>query len=193
LTVSGVTRPAASALPGCAGGTRTLATAGSWNLPWLPASVLTSGGFLRYTLSAMPDAAWGSSPQSAPPSFSAEQYPAVGFSVQSGDPTVNPGQSTTIQVGVAGTKNEATTVRWQAEPNPNGLTVTPSSGTLILTPSHASSGAAPTCTKIAPTTQSLSLTAPPGAAAGTSTLRLNLTAAGGHALPPVVVDVQVLP
>ena len=38
--------------------------------PWLPASVLTSGGTLDLTLAATPDKRWGSAPSAAPPSIS---------------------------------------------------------------------------------------------------------------------------
>ena len=37
-------------------------------MPWLPASVLNSGGNLDYTLSGTPDPTWGSSPDAGPPS-----------------------------------------------------------------------------------------------------------------------------
>ena len=54
--------------------------------------------------------------------------------------------------------DQATTVHWQAVPDPSGLTVTPSSGTLTLTPAAA----APVGRRLhwSPATQSLSVTAP---------------------------------
>jgi hypothetical protein len=152
-------------------------------MPWLPASVLNAGGTLRFTLSGTPDAAWGSSANASPPSFRTGQLPAVGFSLPSGATTVTAGQPATVQIGVASAGVQATTVHWQAEPNPGGLTVTPSSGTLTL----AQAG----CTPTAPATQSLSITAPAGA--GSSSVRVNLSTADGLTLPPVVIDVQVQP
>jgi hypothetical protein len=62
--------------------------------------------------------------------------------------------------------------------------VTPSSGTLTLTPVN--------CGPTAPATQSLSVTAP-GTPTGSASLRVNLSTSGGLTLPPIVVDVQVQP
>ena len=182
LTVTGLTRPATGA-PACTAAHGNSDTAGSWDMPWLPASVLNTGGTLRFALSGTPDAAWGSSANASPPSFGAGQLPAVGFSLPSGATTVTAGQPATVQIGVASAGVQATTVHWQAEPNPNGLTVTPSSGTLTLTPAG--------CTPAAPVTHSLSITAP--AAAGSSSVRVNLSTANGLTLPPVVFVVQVQP
>ena len=83
LTVSGVTHPAPEP-PGCTGAPPPRSPAGAWDLAWLPASVLQTGGTLRYTLSSAPDAAWASSPAAHPPSFQTDQLPAVGFSLPSG-------------------------------------------------------------------------------------------------------------
>jgi predicted alpha-1,2-mannosidase len=41
----------------------------SWNQPWLPATFVTHGGRLRFTLQSKPDRAWGSAAANAPPSF----------------------------------------------------------------------------------------------------------------------------
>ena len=151
LTVSGLTRPAAGT-PACTAAPGHSDPTGTWDMPWLPASVLNAGGTLRFTLSGTPDAAWGSSADASPPSFGTGQLPAVGFSLPSGATTVTAGQPATIQIGVASAGVQATTVHWQAVPDPSGLTVTPSSGTLTLTPAG--------CTPTAPATQSLSITAP---------------------------------
>lgn len=180
LTVSGLMRPAAGR-PACAAAPGHSDAAGNWDMPWLPASVLNAGGTLRFTLSGTPDAAWGSAADASPPSFATGQLPAVGFSLPSGATTVTAGQPATIQIGVASAGVQATTVHWQAVPDPSGLTVTPSSGTLALTPDG--------CTPTAPATQSLSITAP---AAGSASMRVNLSA-NGLTLPPVVVHVQVQP
>ena len=180
LTVSGLTRPAAGT-PACTAALGHSDPAGTWDMPWLPASVLSAGGTMRFTLSGTPDAAWGSSVDASPPSFGTGQLPAVGFSLPSGATSVTAGQPATIQIGVASAGVQATTVHWQAVPSSSGLTVTPSSGTLTLMPAG--------CTPTAPATQSLSITA--SAAAGSSSVRVNLSTADGLALPPVVVDVQV--
>ena len=184
LTVSGLTPPSAGS-PACTGarvgGTRD----GTWDMPWLPASVLRTGGELTYTLSGTPDPTWGSSPDASPPSSGSDQLPAVGFSLPSGATTVTAGQPKTISIGIAAAGDQATTVHWEAVANPSGPAVTPSSGTLTLTPGN--------CRPILPATQSLSLTAAPGTAAGPATLRVKLSTTGGVTLPPIVVDVQVQP
>ena len=183
LTVSGLTRPSADT-PACTAARGHSDPTGTWDIPWLPASVLNAGGTMRFTLSGTPDAAWGSSADASPPSFGTGRLPAVGFSLPSGATSVTAGQPATIEIGVASAGVQATTVHWQAVPSPSGLTVTPSSGTLILTPAG--------CTATAPATQSLRITAS-GAATGPSSVRVNLTTANGLTLPSVVVDVQVQP
>ena len=189
LTVSGVTRPA-TVPSGCPGAPAPHARAGTWDLPWLPASVLSSGGTLRYNLSGTADPGWGSSPDVAPPSFGTGQLPAVGFWLPSGGTTVTAGQPTTVQIGVASAGKKATTVHWQAMPDPSGLTVTPSSGTLTLTPDRGGPGQGAACNPAAPATQSLSVTAP---AAGSDSVRVSLSTTNGLTLPPVVLDLQVQP
>jgi len=57
--VEGITAP-----PSCTN------TAGQYVCPWLPASVLTSGGTLDLNLGATPNARWGSAPAAKPPSIS---------------------------------------------------------------------------------------------------------------------------
>jgi predicted alpha-1,2-mannosidase len=42
-----------------------------YNCPWLPASVVTTGAQLNFTLGATPNTQWGSAPTDAPPSFPA--------------------------------------------------------------------------------------------------------------------------
>ncbi len=188
LTVTGVSRPAGASPPGCGGTPPSHATAGSWDLPWLPASVLSSGGTLRFSLSGTPDPDWASSPADAPPSFGSGQLPAVGFSQPSGGTTVTAGQAATIQLGATLAGNQATTVHWQAA-DLGGLAVMPSSGTFAVMPAHENGGTA-TCPPTASVTQLLSVTAP---SAGSYSLRVDLSTATGVTLPPVVVDVQARP
>jgi putative alpha-1,2-mannosidase len=186
LTVSGVTRaPTSASSTACVGASRAKASGGNWGQPWLPASVLSTGGTLHYTLSNTADPSWGSAPGAAPPSFSAGQLPAVGFSQPSGATTVTVGQPATIHFGLALAGGTRTTAHWEVVPASNGLTVTPSSGTPTV-PAGVGAVHCP-ATPITPVTQSLSVTAP---AAGSYAVRVNLTTTSGLTLPPVVVDVQ---
>ena len=186
LRISGVTHPP-PAQPTCSGTPEPHSTTGSWDLPWLPASALNTGGTMHFVLSATPDPTWASSPSARPPSFGQGQLPAVGFSLPSGAASATAGRPTTIQLGMALAGEQATTVRWQAVANPTGLTVSPSSGTLTLAQSH---GDAAGCAPPQPASQLLSVTAP---AVGSYSVRVNLSTTSGVRLPPVVVDVEVQP
>ena len=42
------------------------ASGSTWNRPWLPFSVITTGGTLAYGLSSVPDPSWGTSPAASP-------------------------------------------------------------------------------------------------------------------------------
>jgi predicted alpha-1,2-mannosidase len=187
LTVSGVTRPIPQPAS-CGRPTTSLPSSGSWNLAYLPGSALTSGGTLRFALTGTPDTNWASSQQASPPSFGATQLPAVGFSVPSGTATVTKGEATTIRLGIAAASGRTTTVHWQAEPDPGGLTVSPSSGSLTVGRPEGVTGHSSQCGAPTPVTTALSVAAP-ASASGSSTIRITLHTASGVALPPVVVDV----
>ncbi len=190
LTVSGVTRPSpATSATGCpTPAART--PAGSWNLPWLPASVVETGGTLRYSLSDRPDTAWASAPGSGPPSFGSGQLPAVGFSSPSGATAVVAGQPASVQIGAAPAGSRPTRVEWQVPSAPGGLQVTPSSGTLTLAPTKMGSGTASKCGTAHAATQAITITAPD---AGSYPLRIALRTDDGRFLPPVVVEVMARP
>ena len=55
--------------------------------------MIKTGGTLDFTLSAQPDPSWGTDPADAPPSYTAGQLPAVGYSVPSGALTVTAGHA----------------------------------------------------------------------------------------------------
>jgi predicted alpha-1,2-mannosidase len=192
LTVTGVTRPDSRTGVGCrTGSTPSARAAGSWDEPWLPASVLESGGTLTYSLSASPDATWGSAPGASPPSFGSGTLPAVGFSSPSGAVAATVGQTTAVQIGVAPADAAATVVHWQVTSAPAGLSVNPSSGTLTLGSSTTLSLASPAaCPARNPATQGLTVTA---STAGAYALVVALHTTGGVTLPPVVVDVTAHP
>jgi predicted alpha-1,2-mannosidase len=182
LDVADIERPAPAAA-GCAA-QETKAASGSsrgWELPWLPASALQSGGTLAFTLAASPSSSWGAAPSDSPPSFGADQLPAVGFTDPSGATTISVGRPGTVELGVAPAGSSATAVRWQATPSSGGPQVTPSSGTLT-------SGSA--CTSSGTASQVLTVS---GSSPGTHPLRITLATAKGVQLPPVVIDVTVQP
>ncbi len=185
LTVSGVTHPSPQ-VPGCPDASAHRGRTGAWSLPWLPASVLRTGGTLTYTLSGTPDPAWAASPAAAPPSFGTGQLPVVGFSLPSGATSVAVGQPTALQLGAALAAGRTASVRWQATSTPSGLAVSPSSGTLTLAPTTGGPSATATCGRPFRFAQALTVT---GATAGSFSLRFALTTADGVTLPPVVLHV----
>jgi hypothetical protein len=187
LSVSGVTRPRAGSA--CVAPPAAGTAAGTWDLSWLPASVITTGGTLHYTLSGTPDAAT-SPPPAAPPSYGAGQLPAVGFSLPSGATTLTVGQPKAVQVGIAGAVDGPTSVHWQVAGAPSGLSVSPSSGTLTLAPGTGTPGTPAACALPAPASDSISVTA---AVAGTYPLEIELGTTDDRVLPPVVLDLDVQP
>jgi hypothetical protein len=141
---------------------------------------------MTYTLSSSPDPTWASSPAASPPSFPSGELPVIGFSLPSGATTVAVGRSTVVQIGAALAGDSAPSVRWQVTSIPNGLAVSPSSGTLTLAPATAGAGATVACGRPLWVTQALTVT---GDVAGSYSLRLALSTAAGVALPPIVLDV----
>ena len=186
LTASGITHPPATTTV-CAATPPAPSAADTWDEPWLPASVLHSGGTLDFTLSSTPDASWGAAPDASPPSYGAGQYPAVGYSFPSGAVSMTSGQSSAVQLGLASANVGPTTVSWRASSGPGGPQVVPASGTLTL---HPQSSASADCGSPTPATQALTLTA---GASGSYAVRFTLQSALGLTLPPVVLDVAVQP
>jgi hypothetical protein len=100
----------------------------------LPTSFATSGGQLDFSLSTQPDTTWGTAVKDAPPSYQTGQDTAIGLldpSAQNGQEVVTAGDSLPVTVGGQGTGLQPTTLRWTASAPP-GVTVTPSSGTLLV-------------------------------------------------------------
>ncbi len=180
LQVSGITRPKTpAAADGAAPSNHT--TAHGWDLPWLPASAIRSGGTLTFTLSATPDATWGSAPSDSPPSFGAQQLPAIGFSQPSGAIQLAVGAPVTVRLGAGTVSAQPTKILWQVAPPPAGLAVTPSTGTFDA---ELPTGVLPVAT------EPVTLTA---STPGSYVLRFQLQTTLGQSLPPVVVDVDVSP
>ena len=183
LAVTGVGAPKTGA---CSTGSDPRSTA-SWDRPWLPASVIQSGGQLTFTLGATPDLQWGSGAAEAPPSYPRGGAPAVGFTFPSGGLTMRVGQPATVLLGVASTGTTASAVQWSA--NGAGLAAAPATGQLLPHPTAPTTGhRASDCDPAPPAEQALTVT---GMHVGSYVLHVGLTAASGVPLPPVVLDVQV--
>ena len=61
--LAGIARPA------CAPPASAHAPRGTWDLPWLPATTLETGGTVTFELSGTPDPTWAADPAASPPSF----------------------------------------------------------------------------------------------------------------------------
>ncbi len=127
LTVSGVTdpKPGASA---CGAAAPPRSPAGTWNLSYISGHGAHEWWDAALHLVEYAGPELGRIAGASPPSFTTEQLPAVGFSMPSGATTLTPGRSTTIHIGIAAAAEGATSVEWQAQPGPGGLTVSPSRG-----------------------------------------------------------------
>ncbi len=185
LTVSGVAHPSPRA-PGCPDSPAPRSPTGAWTMPWLPASVLQTGGTLRFALSSSPDPTWATSPTASPPSFTAGELPVVGFSLPSGATTIAVGQPTPISIGAALVGARATSVRWKVTSSSSALAVSPSSGTITLAPATGGPGTTAACGRPLRFIQPLTVT---GASAGSYSVHVALATTDGMTLPPVVLDV----
>ncbi len=157
----------------------------TWEQPWVPASILRSGGIMTFDLSSTPDPKWGSNPTASPPSDGTGRLPAVGFARPSGAVSLHVGQSASIVLGAQPAELQATTVQWSARTNTPALSVSPSSGSLVLR-----AGGATNCTVAPAATQTLTVRA---TAPGSYLVDVDLSTAGGTTLPPVVESVNVTP
>ncbi|MET7648764.1 GH92 family glycosyl hydrolase [Streptomyces sp. NPDC005426] len=145
--------------------------------PWVPASLVTRGGKLDFTLGTTPDTSWGSAPADAPPSF-----PGGGLKYFTGASPdqlkVEPGSggSETV-VKAQSLETTAVTVHWAAKP-PAGLTVTPSEGDFTV-PARGSASA------------ELAVSAAADTAEGHYTVPVTFTSSTGEDLPRTSAAVTV--
>ncbi|WP_433894332.1 GH92 family glycosyl hydrolase [Streptomyces sp. CA-111067] len=151
----------------------------SWNNTWLPASVISGGGSLDFTLSGSPDTSWGTGRGAAPQSFTAGEAPAIGFAAPSGGLVANRGQSRTLTVGARSETARPATVKWSATA-PDGITVTPSSGVLKLGPGGQA-------------TQPVTVTVGSGTTDGDHLIHYEFTDPRGHRVSSADQDVSLAP
>jgi putative alpha-1,2-mannosidase len=161
--------------------------ASSWQLPWLPASVLDTGATLDFGLSETQDETWGNNPVDAPPSYGTGELPGVGFSVPSGGTTVTVGHPTPIQLGLQSVYEGAPGATWTASSN-SGVTVNPSSGTLGSASTTTPNPTSPSCSYPAPVKQTLVLTA---STPGRAQVSITMHSTSGVELPTVVVNLVI--
>jgi predicted alpha-1,2-mannosidase len=181
LTVSGARLSVPAPSCGSDEATAPAVGAGSWDRPWLPSSILTTGGTLTFGLSVTPDRSWGATATDSPPSYATGRLPALGFSVPSGGMALRVGQPTTIQLGIKGITAEDLSVRWDATAA-SGLDLSAGSG--VFTTASGTSGASG-CGSPEPAVQGLTVDA---TTAGSFSVVVHLETSTGAVLPPVVMN-----
>lgn len=145
--------------------------------PWVPASLVSRGGTLDYSLGATPDTSWGSAESDAPPSFTGGGTDYF-TGTRPGGLKVEPGGagrqgSVTVQT----LRDKPAKVHWEAQA-PAGLKVSPASGDLTV-PAGGSASA------------SFSVSAAADAKQGFLTLPVSLTSSSGEKLPATSLPVTV--
>lgn len=144
---------------------------------WLPASFVSAGGQLDFTLGAAPNTTWGSAPSDAPPSFRTGEIPTRPY-LNPGRVAVAPGGSSSqATIGAQNISGNATTVSWSAVA-PTGLTVVPASGSFTV-PAGGSGG------------QSFIVTAAASTPEGYYSIPFSSQTSDGTVLPKVTLQVVV--
>jgi predicted alpha-1,2-mannosidase len=146
-----------------------------WTHAYLPLSAISNGGTLGYSLGTSPDTGWASGPADAPPSFASGEAPAVGYTQPSAQLAVQPGATTSVTLAARNVTGSPQAVTWNAAPAA-GVNVAPGSGAFQIPAAGDGS-------------QRVQVTA--GTAEGRYPVTFHLTAAGGTALPDVVLNVVV--
>jgi predicted alpha-1,2-mannosidase len=144
--------------------------------PWVPASFVTRGGTLEYTLGATANTSWGSAAKDAPPSF--RDGEAQFFA--STDPAqvkVEPGGSADTAVKLTTIQDKKVDVRWSAQP-PAGITLTPAAGKVTVPKNGAASA-------------KVTVSAAEGTKAGVYSIPITLTSTHGGTAPPASLSVTV--
>ncbi|WP_405591659.1 GH92 family glycosyl hydrolase [Streptomyces sp. NBC_01190] len=144
--------------------------------PWVPASFVTRGGTLDYTLGATPNTAWGSSPKDAPPSFRDGEVPFFAAT----DPNhvkIETGGSADTALSLSTLQDKKVRVHWTAAP-PAGITLKPAAGDVTVPKEGA-------------TTAKLTVSVAAGTKSGVYAIPFTLTSAHGGTVPTTWLSVTV--
>jgi predicted alpha-1,2-mannosidase len=188
ITGTPVARPVSACPPSTAVTSRP--ASGPWDLPWIPAAMLRTGGTLEYSLGSAADPTWGAAATSRPPSYRTGRIPAVGFSIPSGAVSARVGMPTTIQLGLKAVAPGGPAVTWHAS-TVGGLALRATGGTFpsppATGPDRGMARKTASCPTPAAVTAELVVTA---TAPGTATVDVTMKTVAGTPLPPVVVSVD---
>ncbi|MEU3979069.1 GH92 family glycosyl hydrolase [Streptomyces sp. NPDC026672] len=144
--------------------------------PWVPASFVTHGGTLDYTLGATPNTTWGSSTHAAPPSFRDGEAPFFA-STDPAQVKIEPGKSADTTIKLSTLQDGKVRVHWTAAP-PAGITLSPASGDITIPKSGSASG-------------KLSVSVAADTKSGVYAIPLTLTSAHGGTAPTAWLSVTV--
>jgi hypothetical protein len=146
----------------------------SWKRAYLPLSA-ANGGTIDYSLSSTPDNSWASGPDAAPPSFTSDEKPAIGYTTPTSQVTVKPGGTASVKVAARNITGSAQMVNWTASPA-SGVSLSAGSGRFRVPASSEGQ-------------QQVRVMA--GSTPGTYPVTFRLTTADGTAPPNVVLNVVV--
>ena len=147
----------------------------SWNRAYLPLSAIKGGGTIGYSLSSTPDSSWARGPHAAPPSFTTDETPAIGYTMPTSQVTIRSGRTANVNVAARNVTGSAQVVNWTASPA-SGVSLSTGSGSFQV---PASSDGQQQAQVIA------------GSTPGTYPVTFHLTTADGAAMPNVVINVVV--
>ncbi len=116
----------------------------TWHKAYVDYGGLAGGATLDFDLAAVPDISWASSQDAAPPSDPTGQQPALTSVSPSGGLILAPASWAAASLEVTNVTGRPLTVGWTASA-PNGVTVSPASGTLTV-PARSFAAAAVTVT-----------------------------------------------
>src|SRR5262249_20959995 len=131
---------------------------------YVPFSTLAAGATLDWTLGTSPST-WGNAPQDAPPSYRGGEQPVLG-SVDPGYLVLQPGTSGSTTLQLATISDTPQPVSWTTSAA-NGLTGSPTQGSLTIGPSRRAS-------------RQVAVTAAPNMADGRYSVTFTIATAGGE-------------
>lgn len=146
----------------------------TWTHAYLPSDLVTRGGTVEETLSSTPDKSFGTAATDAPPSDTTGLATALGYT-SSSQVLIQPGGTGSITLGARNLQGQGQDVSWSISSG-DGLTLTPSSGTLML-PAHGAG------------TRSVSVKAP--ATEGRHLVTITYRSGTGAVMPATTIEVDV--
>lgn len=146
-----------------------------WHHAFLPSRLVAEGGAVHEELSKVANPHFGSNPAAdAPPSDTTGLAPALGYTAEN-QLVVEPNGSDSLTVGALNLRGTQQTVSWSI-PESTGLTVSPSSGTLVLG-AHAKATS--------------SVTVRAATSRGRHPLKISFRSGSGAEMPTVTTEIDI--